>query len=87
MGHTLELSPTPRSIGFFEIRQIADVSPDRDNLDVFNLANDFKFHSSSVCSTTCFKPACFKMLSNFPAECRHFRRRTPLLNTVLLHNT
>jgi hypothetical protein len=51
------------------------------------LANDFKFHSSSVCSTTCFKPACFKMLSNFPAECRHFRRRTPLLNTVLLHNT
>jgi len=48
MGSTLELSPLPRSISLFRIRQIADAGPDRDDLDFFNLANDFKFHSSSV---------------------------------------
>ncbi len=86
MGHTLELSPTPRAVGFLEIRQIADVSPDRDNLDVFNLANDFKFHGSSVCPSACFKPVCLKMLTNVPTECRRFRRLPPVFNTVLLHN-
>ena len=28
------------------MRQIADVGPDRDNVDVFDLADDFKFHSA-----------------------------------------
>lgn len=68
MGHALELSPPARSLGLFEICLIADANPDRDNLDVFNLANDFKFHRSSVYSSACFRPACFKMLTNVPGE-------------------
>ena len=48
MGSALELSPPPRSIGLFKIRQIADAGPDSDDFDLFNLAKDFKFHSSSV---------------------------------------
>jgi hypothetical protein len=50
MSSTLELSPSSRSISLFKICQIADTGPDRDDLDSFNLANDFKFHSSSVLS-------------------------------------
>jgi hypothetical protein len=50
MGSALEFSPSPRSIRFFKIRQITDAGPDRDDVDSFNLANDFKFHSSSVLS-------------------------------------
>ena len=50
MSSALELSPSPRSISLFKIRQIADAGPDSDNLDSLNLANDFKFHSSSVLS-------------------------------------
>ena len=48
MGSTLKLSLLPRSISLFKIRPIADAGPDRDDLDFFNLANDFKFHGSSV---------------------------------------
>ena len=34
----------------FKIRQIADAGPDRDDVDFFDLANDYKFYSSSVLS-------------------------------------
>ena len=50
MSSALELSPSPRPIGFFKIRQITDAGPDRNDFDSFNLANDFKFHSSAVLS-------------------------------------
>ena len=50
MGSTLELSPLPRSISLFRIRQIADAGPDRDDLDFFNLADDFKSILSQGCN-------------------------------------
>jgi hypothetical protein len=55
MSRTLELSPSPCSISLLKIRQIADAGPNGDDLDLFNLANDLKFHSSPVPLTTSSK--------------------------------
>ncbi len=48
MSSALELSPSPRAINLFKISQIADAGPDRDDLDPFDLADEFKFHGLSV---------------------------------------
>lgn len=57
MSFALELSPPPRSIGLFKIRQIANAGPVRDNFDLMDLVEDVKFHgqpfllpASSKCS-------------------------------------
>jgi hypothetical protein len=48
MGFALELSPSPRSMGLFKIRQIADAGPHSDYFDPLDLAKDSKFHCRSL---------------------------------------
>jgi hypothetical protein len=76
MSFALELSPPPRSIGLFKIRQIANAGPDRDNFDLIDLVKDFKFHSQPFllqASSKCSKVAkdfsrCHLLLTTLSTE-------------------
>jgi len=67
MCFALELSPPPRSIGLFKIRQIANAGPDRDNFDLIDLVKDFKFQGQPLLLLASFK--CSKMAKDF-SRCR-----------------